>query len=119
GTDAQALGGAHGGLTRDGWGRPSRSVHARPTRHVGDSLTVTGFLQRVGPALIRSGDVPRTRPTTPRSAAAETGFSALPLRLIAARGGVGIELYEAQPFGPLTLSELSWSLPGLSFPLDL
>lgn len=82
-------------------------------------MTVTGFLQRVGPALIRSGDVPRTRPTTPRSAAAETGFSALPLRLIAARGGVGIELYEAQPFGPLTLSELSWSLPGLSFPLDL
>ncbi len=43
----------------------------------------------------------------------------IPLRLIAARGGVGIELYEAQSFGPVRLVELSWSLPGLSFPLDL
>jgi cellulose synthase operon protein C len=43
----------------------------------------------------------------------------MPLRLIAARGGVGIELYEPHAFGPITLAELQWSLPGLSFPIDL
>jgi hypothetical protein len=43
----------------------------------------------------------------------------MPLRLIAARGGVGIELYAPQRFGPLVLLELEWSLPGLAFPLDL
>ncbi len=45
--------------------------------------------------------------------------SPIPLRLIATRGGVGIELYQPQAFGPLSLVELSWLLPGLSFPLDL
>lgn len=43
----------------------------------------------------------------------------LPLRLIAARGGLGIELDEPRGFGPLGVSEMRWSLPGLSFPVDL
>ncbi|HEX2732962.1 MAG TPA: hypothetical protein VHM70_15240 [Polyangiaceae bacterium] len=43
----------------------------------------------------------------------------MPLRLTAARGGVGIELYETWSAGPLQLSELEWTLPGLAFPVDL
>ena len=42
-----------------------------------------------------------------------------PLRLVAFRGGLGIELYEPVQLGPLRLEELTWSLPGVTFPLDL
>lgn len=42
-----------------------------------------------------------------------------PLRLVAFRGGLGIELYEAVDVGPLRVEELTWSLPGVTFPLDL
>jgi len=41
------------------------------------------------------------------------------LRLTVARGCLGIESYEAMPLGPLELSELTLSLPELSFPVDL
>ncbi|MEN9581256.1 MAG: hypothetical protein RJA70_4265 [Pseudomonadota bacterium] len=43
----------------------------------------------------------------------------MPLRLTAAQGGLGIELYEPLPLGPLQVFELSWSIPELSFPVDL
>lgn len=43
----------------------------------------------------------------------------VPFRLIAAGGGLGIELYEEQRFGQLRIHELRWSLPGLTFPVDL
>lgn len=61
-------------------------------------------------------------PRSPKAAehsASESGAETMPLRLIAARGGVGIELYEPWSTGPLVLSELEWTLPGLSFPMDL
>ncbi len=38
---------------------------------------------------------------------------------MAFRGGLGIELYEPVQLGPLRLEELTWSLPGVTFPLDL
>ncbi len=43
----------------------------------------------------------------------------MPLRLSAAQGGLGIELYEPQSLGPVRVLEMSWALPGLSFPVDL
>lgn len=43
----------------------------------------------------------------------------IPLRLVAFRGGLGIELYESVGVGPLRLDELTWSLPGVTFPLEL
>ncbi len=43
----------------------------------------------------------------------------VPLRLIAAQGGLGIELYEPVSLGVVQLSELVWTFPGLSFPVDL
>jgi hypothetical protein len=42
-----------------------------------------------------------------------------PLRLRAARGGLGIESYRPLPLGPLSVEDLSWSLPGVRFPVDL
>lgn len=42
-----------------------------------------------------------------------------PLRLVAFRGGLGIELYESVNVGPLRIEELTWSLPGVTFPLEL
>lgn len=44
---------------------------------------------------------------------------AYPLRLIAAQGGLGIELYRPVQVGPIAITELVWSLPGVSFPVDL
>lgn len=42
-----------------------------------------------------------------------------PLRLRAARGGLGIESYRPLSLGPLSMEDLSWSLPGVRFPVDL
>lgn len=42
-----------------------------------------------------------------------------PLRLTAARGGLGIESYQPLALGPLTVHDLAWSLPGVRFPVDL
>jgi len=42
-----------------------------------------------------------------------------PLRLTVARGTLGLELYEPVEIGPLEVSALSLTLPGLRFPLDL
>jgi len=43
----------------------------------------------------------------------------VPLRLTATRGALGIELYEPIEVGPLELTALSATLPGLRFPVDL
>ncbi len=43
----------------------------------------------------------------------------VPLRLTVTRGSLGMELYEPVRLGPLTVDELSLSLPGLRFPVDL
>lgn len=43
----------------------------------------------------------------------------MPLRLTASRGTLGLELYEPVDLGPLSVSALSVTLPGLKFPLDL
>lgn len=38
---------------------------------------------------------------------------------MAFRGGLGIELYEPISVGPLRIDEMTWSLPGVTFPVDL
>ena len=43
----------------------------------------------------------------------------VPLRLAVTRGALGLELYESVELGPLDITELSLTLPGLKFPLDL
>jgi tetratricopeptide (TPR) repeat protein len=43
----------------------------------------------------------------------------VPLRLTASRGVLGLELYEAVELGPIRVSRLSVTLPGLKFPVDL
>lgn len=43
----------------------------------------------------------------------------VPLRLAASRGALALELYEPVGMGPLSVSALSVTLPGLRFPLDL
>ena len=43
----------------------------------------------------------------------------VPLRLTATRGALGLELYEAVEVGPLSISALEVSLPGMKFPVDL
>ncbi|MCB9577856.1 MAG: tetratricopeptide repeat protein [Polyangiaceae bacterium] len=43
----------------------------------------------------------------------------VPLRLTVARGALGMELYEPVEIGPLVVAQLSFTLPGLKFPLDL
>jgi len=43
----------------------------------------------------------------------------VPLRLTASRGALGLELYEPVELGPLQVSRLSVSLPGMKFPIDL
>lgn len=66
--------------------------------------------------------MPPTKSLTPRSprvAGQPTELSYVPLRLVAASGGLGIELYELQSFGPLRVEGLLWQLPGLAFPVDL
>lgn len=49
----------------------------------------------------------------------ELGDGRVPLRLTATRGALGIELYEPIEVGPLELTGLSATLPGLRFPVDL
>ncbi len=57
---------------------------------------------------------------TPHSAPSGVDAAAqIPLRLVAWGGGVGIELYDACRLGPLRISELVWTLPGIRFPVDL
>lgn len=43
----------------------------------------------------------------------------MPLRLTVTRGVLGMELYEAIELGPLAVTRLSLTLPGLKFPVDL
>ncbi len=43
----------------------------------------------------------------------------VPLRLTVTRGTLGLELYEPVELGPLTVTALALSLPGLRFPVDL
>ncbi|MGC4092157.1 MAG: hypothetical protein QM756_30600 [Polyangiaceae bacterium] len=43
----------------------------------------------------------------------------VPLRLTASRGALGLELYEPVELGPLRVTELTLTLTGLNFPLDL
>jgi cellulose synthase operon protein C len=43
----------------------------------------------------------------------------VPLRLTVTRGHLGMELYEPLTLGPICVSALTLSLPGLRFPLDL
>ena len=43
----------------------------------------------------------------------------VPLRLTVTRGTLGLELYEPVELGPLSVTALSLSLPGLKFPVDL
>ncbi len=49
----------------------------------------------------------------------ETDDRAVPLRLAVAQGKLGIELYREMVLDPLQVTELSLSLPGLKFPIDL
>lgn len=51
--------------------------------------------------------------------APELADQRVPLRLTATRGALGIELYEPVEVGPLELTLLSATLPGLRFPVDL
>lgn len=60
-----------------------------------------------------------TRLTQPRRRSTAESTESIPLRLTATKGGIGIELSRPQTLGPLRVTELQWSLPGLSFPLDL
>ena len=50
---------------------------------------------------------------------AEDEASTTPLRLTVARGALGLELDREIALGPLSVTALSLSLPGLRFPLDL
>jgi tetratricopeptide (TPR) repeat protein len=43
----------------------------------------------------------------------------VPLRLTVTRGTLGLELYESVEIGPLAVTALNLSLPGLRFPVDL
>ncbi len=43
----------------------------------------------------------------------------VPLRLTATQGALGLELYEVVALGPLRVTGLALTLPGLRFPLDL
>jgi tetratricopeptide (TPR) repeat protein len=43
----------------------------------------------------------------------------VPLRLTASRGALGLELYEQVEIGPVSVTRLALTLPGLRFPLDL
>lgn len=67
------------------------------------------------------------RPDTPFStpvpnhpaSAADVEAPTIPLRLTVARGALGLELDREIALGPLSVTALSLSLPGLRFPLDL
>ena len=66
------------------------------------------------------GSVTHARPPAPTSAfRAASKRAPVPLRLVAFRGGLGIELYEAQHLACFEVEELTWSLPGVGFPVDL
>lgn len=54
-----------------------------------------------------------------KSTSRELGSDLFPLRLFAARGGLGIELYRPIAEQPLSIVELAWALPGVRFPVDL
>lgn len=43
----------------------------------------------------------------------------VPLRLTASRGQLGLELYEAVDVGPVSVTSILITLPGLKFPIDL
>jgi cellulose synthase operon protein C len=43
----------------------------------------------------------------------------VPLRLTASRGALGLELYEQVEIGPVAVTRLALTLPGLRFPIDL
>ena len=43
----------------------------------------------------------------------------VPLRLTASRGALGLELYEQVEIGPVSVTRLALTLPGLRFPIDL
>jgi cellulose synthase operon protein C len=53
------------------------------------------------------------------SAPKERAAAPVPLRLVAFRGGLAVELYEPVALGALRVDELTWSLPGVKFPVDL
>ena len=55
----------------------------------------------------------------PRRSGRTDDADPVPLRLTVTRGGLGMELYEPARLGPITVDELSLSLPGLRFPVDL
>lgn len=55
----------------------------------------------------------------PLSPQQQQSAAPVPLRLVAFRGGLAIELYEPVSLGPLRVEELTWSLPGVKFPVDL
>lgn len=57
--------------------------------------------------------------TSARSSLVRSEPARSPLRLTVTRGALGLELYEPVSLGPLEVSHLSMTLPGLAFPLDL
>jgi tetratricopeptide (TPR) repeat protein len=63
----------------------------------------------------------RRRPARPAafSTAGDGPSAGIPLRLAVTKGGLGLELEHALPLGPLQVEQLSVSLVGLSFPVDL
>ncbi len=57
--------------------------------------------------------------TSPAAKAGSAREAALPLRLAVARGSLGIELNQPKQLGPIRVTELSFALPGLRYPVDL
>jgi tetratricopeptide (TPR) repeat protein len=63
---------------------------------------------------------PRSRPPDDGPALEVSGAAdRVPLRLTVCRGALGIELYQPVALGPLEVTEFSWVLPKLRFPVDL
>ena len=68
--------------------------------------------------------VPRARASLRAPTASGGGGARVPsdrpsLRLAVARGALGIELDAPYALGPLTVTEMGWTLPGVRFPVDL
>jgi cellulose synthase operon protein C len=63
----------------------------------------------------------RRRPARPAAFSTAGGgpSAGIPLRLAVTKGGLGIELEHPLPLGALQVEQLSISLVGLSFPVDL
>ena len=63
----------------------------------------------------------RRRPARPAafSTAGDGPSAGIPLRLAVTKGGLGLELEQPLPLGALQVEQLSISLVGLSFPVDL